>query len=66
MLNLKAINLWDQVRTFLEENNAIDDFYLATTLDEQDPLMQNAINVLKVQLNVSDEEIEQILENSIA
>ena len=66
MLNLKAINLWDQVRTFLEENNVIDDFYLATTLDEQDPLMQNAINVLKVQLNVSDEEIEQILENSIA
>ena len=63
---LKGLGIWTQVKAFLETNDYWDDFDMATTLDEQEEMMQRAINALKTAFSLSEETIENIIVNSIA
>lgn len=66
MNNFKSLGIWEQVKAFLEANNYWDDFDLATTLDEQEEMMQNAIQALKTAFSMPDETVENILVSSVA
>lgn len=57
---LKAAGKWEAVRSWMEANEAWDDWTMATTLDERDPMMQQAIAALPA-LGVSPDEIDAIL-----
>lgn len=65
MNNLKDIGKWETIKAALEQSKKWDDFVMSTTLDEQDPMMQEAIAGVK-QLGVTDEQVEQLLINSQA
>ena len=58
---LVEAGVWQHVKTYMEANDLWEDFSLATTLDEQDPLMQDAIAALKEMLGLTDEQIENII-----
>ena len=70
MNHLKDIKLennttmWDVVKQWMIDNDKWDDWLMATTLMEQDPMMQEAIAVLP-SLGLTPEQIETILTNSI-
>lgn len=66
MNEMKEREIWTQVKEFLVAMNLWEDFEMSTTLDEQEPLMQNAIGALKSAFHLSDETIEEILVNSAA
>ena len=63
MNNLKTAKIWDTIKESLVQSGKWDDFLMATTLEEQDPMMQNAIAGV-ASLGVSQEDIEKILVNS--
>lgn len=62
----KTLGIWTQVKAFLEANDYWDDFDMATTLDEQEEMMQRAITALKTAFSLSDEAVENIIVNSVA
>ena len=66
MNNLKAMNLWTSVKQLMESNDYIDDWNASTTLDEQDPLLQGAISAVKQMAGLSDNDIDNLIENSLA
>lgn len=61
MNNLKEMNLWNQTKAFMESNGYWDDWDAATTLDEDEELMQTAIVALKSALGVTSEQIEELI-----
>jgi len=63
---LKSRGLWDGVKQYLEAHDLWDDFALATTLDEDDPLIKEAIGTLEAALSLTDEDVERILAASVA
>ena len=63
---LKAIDLWTTVKNIMEQNNYLEDWEASTTLEEQDPLLQGAIAIVKQAAGLNDDEIDQLIENSIA
>ena len=63
---LKNINLWTTVKSIMEQNDYLEDWEAATTLEEQDPLFQGAINIVKQIAGLDDAEIESLIENSVA
>ena len=65
MNNLKELNLWTQVKAFMEQYGYLEDWETSTTLDEQDILMQGAIQAVQQMAGLTDEEINNLLENSI-
>ena len=66
MNNLKALEIWDQVKTFLESEGYQDDWDTSTTLDENDPMLQTAITALKASFGLSDAQVESLIANSVA
>lgn len=66
MNEIKRLGIWTQVKEFLIAKNLWEDFEMSTTLDEQEPLMQNAINALKDAFQLTNDDIEEILTNSVA
>ena len=58
--------LWDAVKGYMELVGVWDDFDLATTLDENDPLILAAVQTLQAQLEIPPEQIEKILSASVA
>lgn len=63
---LSAAGIWEQVKVYMESVGAWTDFDLATTLDEDDPLIVAAVAALKQSLGLSDAEVEAILAASVA
>lgn len=63
---LKAANLWTSVKSYMEANDVWDDFAMATTLDEDESLVQTAIGALKASIPLTDEQVESILGQSEA
>ena len=63
MVNLRNKHKWDQVKAWIEQSEIKDDWETATTLDELDPKMQQAIQAMP-QLGLTNEEIEDILVSS--
>lgn len=66
MNNLKALNLWTTVKSIMEQNDYLEDWEAATTLEEQDPLLQGAIAIVKQAAGLTDAEINNLIENSVA
>jgi len=63
---LKSKNLWEPIKSFMESAGVWDDFLMATTLDEDDQLLKNAIDLLDSQGIVTKEELNRIISMSIA
>ena len=63
---LDAAGIWTPVKSYMEQVGAWTDFDLATTLDEDDPLIVAAVAALKAQLGLTDEQVEAILAASVA
>lgn len=63
---LSAAGIWEQVKAYMESVGAWTDFDLATTLDEDDPLIVAAVAALKQSLGLTDEQVEAILAASVA
>lgn len=65
MLNLKALGIWEQVKQFMQTTNDYwDNWEASTTLDEQEEMMQAAVQALKTAFQMSDEQVEEIITNS--
>lgn len=63
---LKAQGIWAAVKGYMEAAGVWEDFSLATTLDEDDPLIEAAIVALKADLGLTDEQVEAIIAASVA
>jgi hypothetical protein len=63
---LSAAGIWEPVKAYMESVGAWTDFDLATTLDEDDPLIVAAVAALRQSLGLSDEQVEAILTASVA
>ena len=63
---LKGMELWTAVKGYMEQNDLWDDWEASTTLDEDDPLIQQACGALKLALGLTDEQLENILAASVA
>ena len=63
---LAAEGVWPAVKGYMEEAGCWEDFQLATTLDEDDPLIQDAVVALKASLGLTDEKVEALLAASVA
>lgn len=63
---LSAAGIWEQAKAYMESVGAWTDFDLATTLDEDDPLIVTAVAALKQSLGLTDEQVEAILAASVA
>jgi hypothetical protein len=63
---LSAAGIWEPVKAYMESVGAWTDFDLATTLDEDDPLIVAAVAALKQSLGLTDEQVEAILTASVA
>lgn len=67
MLSFKKLGIWEQVKQFMQTTNDYwDNWEASTTLDEQEEMMQAAIAALKTAFQLTDEQIENIIVNSIA
>jgi len=67
MVNFKELGIWEQVKQFMQTTKDYwDNWDAATTLDEQEEMMQDAIAALKTAFSLSDEVVEQILTSSEA
>ena len=66
MNGLKEANLWTIVKGFMEQNDIWDDFAMATTLDSNDPLIENAITQLVAAGLTTRETLEGIINASVA
>jgi hypothetical protein len=62
---LSAAGIWEPVKAYMESVGAWTDFDLATTLDEDDPLIVAAVAALRQSLGLSDEQVEAILTASV-
>ena len=63
---LNSLGLWNQTQEYMETTGSWMVFTLATTLDEDDPLIVQAIAALKVSLGLTDEQVESIISASVA
>lgn len=63
---LSAAEVWAPAKTYMEQSGCWEDWEFATTLDEDDPLLVAAVNALKTQLGLTDEQVEAILAASVA
>lgn len=63
---LSAAEVWAPARAYMEQSGVWEDWEFATTLDEDDPLLVAAVAALKQQLGLTDEQVEAILEGSVA
>jgi hypothetical protein len=63
---LAAAEVWAPAKAYMEQAGCWEDWEYATTLDEDDPLLVSAIGALKTQLDLSAEQVEEILANSVA
>jgi len=57
---------WEQVQQFMELNGVWMDFTLATTLDDDDPLVLAASQALQGILDISAEQMQSILDRAVA
>lgn len=65
--NFKQLGVWSQIKSYIESNEDIEDNWnISVTLDENDPLVQSAIQMLKNNLGMTDEQIENLIEGSIS
>ncbi|MBQ1429611.1 MAG: hypothetical protein IIZ06_08075 [Kiritimatiellae bacterium] len=63
---LSAAEVWTPAKAYMEQAGCWEDWEYATTLDEDDPLLVAAVNALKTQLGLTDEQVEAILAASVA
>lgn len=63
---LAAAEVWAPAKAYMEQAGCWEDWEYATTLDEDDPLLVAAVNALKTQLGLTDEQVEAILAASVA
>ena len=63
---LAAEGVWPAVKGYMESAGCWEDFQLATTLDEDDPLIQDAVAALKASLGLTDKKVEALLDASVA
>lgn len=63
---LKAQGIWSAVKQYMEGAGIWEDFSLATTLDEDDPLIVSAVAALKAALGLTDEQVAAIIDASVA
>lgn len=63
---LSAADVWAPAKAYMEQAGVWEDWEYATTLDEDDPLLVAAVNALKTQLGLTDEQVEAILAASVA
>ena len=62
---LSAAEVWAPAKAYMEQAGCWEDWEYATTLDEDDPLLVAAVNALKTQLGLTDEQVEAILAASV-
>ena len=60
--NLKAENLWEEIKQFIQNNNLEDEWDACQNLDENDSVFQPLISSLK--LKYGEEKVEEILQKS--
>jgi len=63
---LAAAGLWEPVKGYMEQAGVWEDFALATTLDEDDPLIVAAVAALQAQLGLDDATVAGLLDESVA
>ena len=63
---LSAAGLWEPVKGYMEQAGVWEDFALATTLDEDDPLIVAAVAALQAQLGLDDATVAGLLDESVA
>ena len=59
---LMEMNIWTQVKQMLENNGLLDLFNAAQELNSDDQFFKRGIQLAKQELGVTDEQIQQILE----
>lgn len=64
MNELKDKQLWAQAKAYMEQSNKWDDFVMATTLDERDPMLQAAFQDFLDQKRIIPQQLEEIIVNS--
>lgn len=55
-------NIWTQVKQLLEDNNLLDLFNAAQVLDSEDEFFKQGIQLVKTELEITDEDIQSILD----
>ena len=63
---LMEIDLWTQVKQLLEDNNLIDLFNAAQELNSEDQFFKQGIQLAKSELGITDEQIQQFIEQVVA
>lgn len=66
MNNLKQFNLWEPVKTYMEQTGVWDDFLMSTTLEKNDPLITEAVSALVGMGVLTTEQADEIIAASIA
>ena len=65
--NLVEAELWESIESYLKESNRWNYFlFSASELDPNDSIVKSIISELKTSLDVTDEQIEEIISNSLA
>lgn len=65
--NLVEADFWETVESYLKENGKWKDFLFAESiLDPNDIIVKSIKDALKTLLDISDEQIEQIILNSLS
>ena len=59
---LMKAGLWTQVKQMLEDNNLLDLFNAAQVLDSEDEFFKQGLQMAKTKLGMTDEQIQQFLE----
>ena len=59
---LMEMNLWTQVKQMLEDNGLLDLFNAAQELNSEDNFFKQGIQLAKMELDMTDEQIQQFIE----
>lgn len=66
VLALTEMGVWPQVKAWIESNNLYDLYLAAQVFSESDPHFKQGLKTLQTTLELTDEQVENILRNCIA
>ena len=64
MNNLKNKELWTMTKNYMERTGKTEDWQVSTTLDEQDPMLQEAFQDFLDKQYIIPQQLEEIIVNS--
>lgn len=66
VIALQQMGVWNEVKAWIESNGLYDLYLAAQVFNESDPYFKQGLETLKTQLNLTDEQVESMLQKCIA